>query len=298
MQLEPEVLDAYNHTISKFEDLEYRPFRHCLTLREILDAHYLIVNHFYLEGSGLFLGGPKEENSLQSTVARQYVGFGNEYKWTKEIDVCATLFFGMIKNHSFNDANKRTSFLCALFQMKKCGFYPSIPENDFADFTVAIADNKLDRFKRYREFKKESEDPEVRYISWYLQKNFRKIDNKSRVITYRQLNTILHRYGYSLENPQNNKIEVIKNTNFSGFLGIKEGLFGLGKARQNKTRMTTISFPRWTAQVPQQHVKKLRDTLGLTTYEGVDSASFYDGIQPLQELITIYDAPLKILADR
>ena len=53
-------------------------------------------------------------------------------------------------------------------------------------------------------------DPEVRYISWYLRKNCRRLENSYHTITYRDLDTILESFGFFLSDPSGNRINIYK----------------------------------------------------------------------------------------
>src|SRR5207249_1336251 len=120
-----------------------------------------------LDGAGLGGIGLKDIGLLQSAVGRQHVSFGGKAKWTNHFDICATLFFGLIKNHAFHDANKRTAFLTALFHLDTNGWCPAVSERQFEDLTVQVADNDLVRFARFNKFVENGNpDPEVAYISW------------------------------------------------------------------------------------------------------------------------------------
>src|SRR3546814_12154590 len=64
-------------------------------------------------------------------------------------DVCSSdlsLMYGLIKNHPFHDANKRTAFLCAILHLQKIGRTPTIDQKSFEDFTVNVAEGNLDTY--------------------------------------------------------------------------------------------------------------------------------------------------------
>ena len=68
-----------------------------------------------------------------------------------------------------------------LYLLHLYGWCPSVPEKEFEDFTVEIADNQLEKYARYKQLKKDNHsDPEVTFISWYLRNHSRKIDSKRR----------------------------------------------------------------------------------------------------------------------
>jgi death-on-curing protein len=293
LDLEPEIDAEYQRALTEAEALADPVGQYTLSVFDVLRAHFLIANHFYLEGEGLGGVGTKEFGLLHSAIHRQGVAFGGIVKWTNLFDVSATLFYGLIKNHAFHDANKRTAFLSALYQLHRHGWCPSVPEKEFEDFTVEIADNQLMKYARYKELVKSGDpDPEVKFISWYLRKNTRQIDKKDHVITFRDLQRILSRYGYKLANPFRNHIDIIK-------VETKQPVLALfGKERIVETKVGQIGFPRLTAEVGKGAIKTVREVTKLTPENGVDSASFFNGVDDMQSLITTYHQPLMSLASR
>jgi len=291
LDLEPPIQDAYDRAIQQAYDLRCPARPGCLDIFDVLRAHFLIANHFFIEGEGIGGIGPRDFGLLESAIHRQTSSFGGKDRWTDNFDICATLFFGLIKNHPFYDANKRTAFLSLLFQLEAQGWSPSVPERNVEDFTVEIAENKLVRYRRFRDL--DGPDPEVRFISYWIRSKFRKIDRTNRAITYKELKKIINRYGYSLENPRGNYIDVVKFEMISrSFLGL------FRKDTEQIVKVGQIGFPRWTAQIRASAVKSVREMTGLTYDRGVDSRAFYEGLDPLQSLITTYHEPLRRLAGR
>jgi prophage maintenance system killer protein len=229
---------------------------------------------------------------LLSAVDRQFVSFGGKDKWKDPFEKCGTLFYGLVTNHPFHDANKRTAFLSVLYLLHKMHRCPSVSEKEFEDFTVEIADKKLDKYARYRDMvKKGEEDPEVKFIGKYLRDKTRQIDNTNYAITYRQLRTILNRYGFDFDNPYRKYIDVVKH-------GTRKRLFGLLGSEPTFTRVCQIGFPRWSAEVSRAALKTVREATQLSARDGVDSAAFFKGLDPMQSLITSYNEPLMRLANR
>ncbi|MBY0361443.1 MAG: type II toxin-antitoxin system death-on-curing family toxin [Phreatobacter sp.] len=290
--LEPEVRAEYQRAIASLDGTDRQYGSEYLSTADVLRAHFLIANHFYLEGEGLGGIGPRDVNLLHSAVSRQTVSFGGRVKWTDRFDICATLFFGIIKNHPFYDANKRTAFLSVLYLLHRYGWCPDVPQREFEDFTVEIADGLLEKYDRFKKLRKNGDpDPEVKYISWYLRNKTRRIDNRNYSITYRELKAILNRYEFSLSNPRGNYIDIVR-------LEKRRRLFGLGPEEIVERRIAQIGFPRWTAEVGKAAVKTVREATGLTHDRGIDSAVFFQGLDPMQTLIATYHEPLMRLAHR
>lgn len=100
-------------------------------------------------------------------------------------------------------------------------------------------------------------DPDciVRFPAWFLRKNTREIDKSIYNITYRELQEILKRYGFSLVNPRGNYIDLVRIERRRPFLGL------LGE-KIVQTRVASIGFPRWTAQVSKSDLKRVREATG------------------------------------
>ncbi|WP_374634542.1 type II toxin-antitoxin system death-on-curing family toxin [Ferrovibrio sp.] len=165
LNLEPQINAEYERApaaIGDFCELEGKVY---LKTSDVLRAHFQIANHFFLEGEGLGGIGPRDYGLLNSAIHRQAVSFEGTTKWTNLFDIAATLFYGLIKNHAFHDANKRTAFLSVLYQLHENGWCPSVSEKDFEDFTVEVADNQLGKYPRYRGLVGAGEaDPEVKFM--------------------------------------------------------------------------------------------------------------------------------------
>jgi death-on-curing protein len=119
--LEPPIQKEFERFLSQISVQFPLQENKYLNAHDVLKAHFQIVNHFYLQESGLGGIGPKDLNLLESATVRQFVGFGNTSKWDSVFDICSTLFFGLIKNHPFYDANKRTAVLSVLYHLYRSG---------------------------------------------------------------------------------------------------------------------------------------------------------------------------------
>jgi len=261
-----------------------------VTAEDVLRAHFLLAEHFREHGEGMAGVGPRSLHLLQSAVSRQSVSLGGILKWTGLFDVTATLFYGIIKDHAFHDANKRTALLTALYQLQRGGRIPIIEQKDLEVLTVRTADDRLSEYGDYSRFLGR-DDEEVRFIAHFLKRGTREVDSRTYVITYRQLDSILRGFGAYLENAHGNKIDVMKE--------VQEyrGILSFGKKRVQK-RVAQIGFHDWGAEVPRGEIKIVREALELTPANNVDSQCFYQGVDALKSLIREYDTPLKRLARR
>jgi death-on-curing protein len=139
-------------------------------LHEVLQAHFLLVDFFHDVGEGIGGAGPKDVNLLHSALARQFAEFGGRPKWNDRIMLCASVMYGLIKNHPFHDANKRTAFLSAILHLQKIGRTPIISHEEFEDFTVDISDDKLHKYSGYEATESKGHDKNVIFMARFLKK--------------------------------------------------------------------------------------------------------------------------------
>ncbi|WP_299134985.1 type II toxin-antitoxin system death-on-curing family toxin [uncultured Amaricoccus sp.] len=256
-------------------------------IHEALQAHFLLADYFSKVGEGIGGIGPKDTNMLHSALARQFVEFGGKPKYSDRIDVCATLMFGLIKNHPFYDANKRTAFLISVLHLQKIGRTPTVSHQEYEDFTVNISDDNLESYSYWSEDNAPAHDREIYVISRFMKRNTRNIDLKSRTITYNELATILSQRGLGLENPKGNRIDLVRYLDSDG-----------DTRTQKAKRIAHIGFHGWSKQVSSKDISIVRDATRLDARHGYDSQSFYSGLDGPLTLIKKYKEPLERLAFR
>ncbi len=288
------MLDLYNFRLNDEYERSMKYFEYqtsggsfVIGPNEILKAHFIIVDHFSQQGENINYG-VKDFNLLASAISRQTVGFGNVNKWNRLEEIAATLFFGIIKNHSFHDANKRTALLTLIYHLILNGRTWECKLSLLDELAVKVADNKLHTLNDYKKFRK-NDDSEILYIAYFIRKHTRPIDNKYYVITYKELDKLLQKRGYFLDNPSNNYIEVckrVKQTNIFGF------------SKEKIVKILKIGFPGWKSQVNLKAIKSVLKEAHLTAEYGVDSQSFFQDADPLYSLIEEYQGPLNRLKDK
>lgn len=259
-------------------------------IHDVLRAHFLIVDYFFSEGEGIGGIGPKDLNMLHSAVNRQIVGFGLNRKWTDPLDICATLFYGLIKNHPFHDANKRTALLITLYYLQKIKRTPISSQKDFENLTVRVAESRLLKYSAFNKFSKR-EDAEILFISHFFRRNTRVIDKQHYIITYNQLRNILSKYGFRFANHHDHYIDIVKDVEKTTGIIFK-------KKEIVTERVTQINFRGWKFEVTRSTVKKIREETKLTPEYGVDSQSFFHGIDSMEALIATYKSPFERLSRR
>jgi death-on-curing family protein len=257
---------------------------------DVLRAHYLLADYFSGIGEGLGGAGPRDLNLLHSALHRQFVGFGGKSKWSGLFELTATTFFGLIKNHPFHDANKRTALLTVLAHLYRRSKQPTIGDRDLEELTVRVAEGELRKYSQFERFGNEDE-PEIAFLAWFLRRNSREVDNRYYIITFRELDRILNTFGGRLANPYGNAIDVMMNvTETYGFFA--------NKTRTVEKRVAHIGFPGWSREVSRKDIDEIRRATKLTNADGVDSTAFFRGADPVSGLIATYSGMLRRLADK
>lgn len=291
MKFEDRVQTEYDRWKKAIGDDDPHTERNCIGVHDVLKAHFIIANYFYLEGEGLGGIGPKSLNLLHSAVGRQHTSLGATFKWNTPFEICATLMFGLIRDHPFHDANKRTALLSGLYFLKMRSIVPTTDKKTLENMMVEIAERKFDA-RRFEELKSNHhvDDATVMYVAKFLSKNSRKTDHKEYLVTYRELNAILARYNFRLDDPDRNYINLYRIEKKRRLLSRQEF--------EEKKFILQIGFPGWGREVHQSAVKSVRVAAGLTADRGIDSRAFYRGVDDLDFLLAEYHANLRSLADR
>jgi death-on-curing family protein len=259
--------------------------------QKILRAHYFLADYFSNEGEQVVFG-IKSENMLLSAVGRQIVEFSGAVKWRNDLELCATLFYGLIKDHAFHDGNKRTALLTLFIHLLKVGRTLDVAHRDFEDLAVDTAASTLERHLHYEKFKKNNskDDAAVLFIADFLRRKTRKVDKRQYLITFRQLDTILKKYGFYLDEPKNNHINILQEFQ-------TKNLFGLRKKREIRV-VAQVGCPSFKSEVSQSALKTIRNETKLTSQFGIDSQVFFKDADPIDALIGKFKGPLQRLKDK
>lgn len=265
--LEKQLFDNYVHYYGQLEEVSFSGDRPHLTCENVLDAHYLICNHFMNIGEGIGGVGPKDLGLLSSAVARQMSSAFGSFIYNDLWEIASSLIFGLINDHPFHDANKRTAFLSAVFFMLENGFVPRVEISEVEDFTVEIAEFNHVHGRHMK----------IEEIAPRLKTMFRERDNRiSYIVTFNELQGLLKEHGCSIGNPSGNYINVLRGDQ----------------------RVAQIGFPGWTKEVSRNAIATVRKATGLTADNGYDAQVFFKGADPLRVLIGEYEEPLRRLAYR
>ena len=242
---------------------------------DVLRAHYLIADYFLDTGEEV-LYGVKTPDLLYSAVNRQNVSFAGRSKWENAIEKCATLFYGLVKNHAFHDGNKRTALLIALYNLYRIGRTPTEKQKEFEKLTIRVASGEVDQYKCFEKFR-DKEDAEILTIASILRKLTKKTDKRFYAMTFKEFGKRLEDYGYYFSEPHDNFIKVFKK---------RQGLW------RNDLFIRQIGCPGLSSQINEKAAKTILKDIGVQ-----DNYIFFKGGEPLYKLIEDYRAPLLRLKD-
>lgn len=281
-----ELREEYERITKENPDIE--GIRHpYINISDVLHAYFILADYFTDESSSEvehMLVGLRSADLLGSALGRQTVSFGGRRKYHDPIDICATLFYGLVKDHAFSDGNKRTALLTLLYQLTLYGYIPSAPVNQYERLVISVAANTLDKdyAKAWKKFKRNPE-PEILVISYLLRRMTKRKDNSYHVSpTMKEFCTALGTTGVTYE-INGSKIH---------FTRIEKRVWHWGQ----KKYQYTVSFNGWTRTVG---AKTARDTLEmLNLYSQYASyQDIFDQETPLYSLVDQFSVPLRRLKD-
>lgn len=295
----PSFKRSFEHTCRTYNPREYTDSGG-LTELDVVKAYYILSDYFYREGEQLHFG-IKSFNLLASAVARQEVAFGGCKKWVNEFEIMATLLYGLVKNHAFEDGNKRTALLSLLLSLNNRGYKVCRPISDLENLIVRIAANDLQQYGDYKtkEAAEFEDDYKIRFIAARIKRSAKKKSNQIGQLKYREFDNRLREFGVYLDNQKKGYIKVYKRVQVekkqSGF----KAWFPDKKDQEEKAYyVTQIPFRGWTKSVGLGTIKEVLTKAGLTEEQGIDSGVFFHHDQPEYDLIKEYRDPLVRLKDK
>jgi death-on-curing protein len=286
--LSPELKKDFNRLMEQCTPVEgiAHPLINC---EDVLRAYFILADYFTDESSGeeierMFVG-LRSEPLLASAITRQIVSFGGKNKYTDSIEICSTLFYGLVKNHAFLDGNKRVSLLILLYQLDLYGYVPKASEREFEQLVVSVAANNINSkiLKKFKNNKMSKTDIEVQAIAYSLRRMVKKKDSSYHVkITARGLCDALKVAGV-----------VVKQE--AGKLKFRREI---KKRRPFKPKVLQYSvvFGGWSRTIGAATAREVLEALELfgqyPSYQ-----DFLDGSEPMYQLIQQFEGPLRRLKD-
>ncbi|MBL7664295.1 MAG: type II toxin-antitoxin system death-on-curing family toxin [Bacteriovoracaceae bacterium] len=110
-----------------------------LTFDQILLLHKLQIEEF----GGVH--GVKDESLLLSALAQPESGMGDEYFHKDLFEMAAAYLFHLVKNHAFNDGNKRIAALAAAVFLEINGLEITANEKEFEKLVLDAAQSLVDK---------------------------------------------------------------------------------------------------------------------------------------------------------
>lgn len=282
--LPKELRAAYENDVKCCKDLDID--KDLINVSDILKAYYILADYFTDPSANQeqekMLVSVRSFGLLASAVGRQCVEFDGKRKYTDKIDICSTLFFGLVKNHSFYDGNKRIGLLILLYQLQLYGYYPKQQFNEFEKLVISVAENSLDtNYKCIWKKFKENDDCAILTISSVIRKLVTKKNTSYHLnITTKDFCNILQLSGVDWE-LDGSKIHLRRKV--KSFL------------REDKYTYI-LNFYGWTRPVK---VKMARDTCNaLHLIEEYPSfEKFSNGEGNIYKIICDFEMPLRRLKD-
>lgn len=266
-----------------------------LTTREVEMIHAKLVEEFSRDGDPISPPGIKSPDMLESAVFRQHTGIGSQLKYPDAVSNAATLVFGICCDHPFHNGNKRTALVCMLVHLDKnglCLFQTS--QADLYSLLLEIASHKIGqrvdpRRKPEKPPKRRQQDDEVEEISRWIRKRVDRIRRGERLITYRNLRQILGRFGFYLENPRGNSIDIMK------IAEAPPSLFRRSPKVEYR-RIGTVGYRDEGTEVCFRDIKYIRRLCQLTEEDGIDRDAFYSDDTLVDSFVNRYRTLLRRLA--
>jgi death on curing protein len=266
-----------------------------LTYAEVLAIHERVCNDFANTDDPVGLGGVRDQGRLlESVIARQHVGYGDDLKYADPLANAATLTFGLCCGHPFNNGNKRTALVSMLAHLDRNDrTVVGIKQKELYTMIKSVANHSLgdrpDRRRRDRPYSRREADTEVELIRVWLSKNARKVQRGERTINYRQLRRILSHFDLEMANPKNNSIGIYRAVEK------RRGLMR-NKVVMERQHIATIGYPGDSKIVGMNAIKQVRRLCQLDEKHGCDTAAFYDGADIIDVFINEYRTILEKLA--
>jgi len=269
-----------------------------VSIEEVIQIHESLVRDFAASDNPLEPPGIRSMALLESAVSRQLTSMGGQLKYPEALGNAATLAYGVCNDHPFHNGNKRTALVAMLVHLDKNKLVlKSTRDTELFDLIIATATHTAcltrEPSRKHRsDYPHEIDsDREVLAIKQWLQRRADKLIRGERQITFRQLRRLLEKFGYALQNPHRNSIDVVKVET------VKEGIIKKRSVTRYK-HIGAIDFPGDGEFVAVRVLKYVRKLCRLTEEDGVDSDSFYDEPAVVDAFINRYRTVLRRLSKR
>lgn len=101
--------------------------------------------------------GVKSENLARSAIAQPESGFGEDYFHKDLYGMAAAYLFHLVKNHAFNDGNKRIAALAAAVFLQVNGLRVIADEDEFEKLVLDAAQSLIGKEEIAKFFRENTE---------------------------------------------------------------------------------------------------------------------------------------------
>lgn len=266
-----------------FKKVQSKTCEQTLSVESVTQIHDHLARAFAEDNDPISPAGVKNVALLEMAVSRQHVGFGGVSKYPTAVLNAATLMYGLCNDHPFHNGNKRTALIAGIMHLDKNGLVlDNVTRDELYNLMLRIANHEMTDEPHTR-VEKSTADADVEAIADWLVMRTRKIIRGERTITYRQLIRILQKFEHLRVEDSGFQITVYWNA--------RGGLFD-----RERERRYLFQNPGDHRDVSTTKIKEIRDALGLTEANGVDSVSFYDNQTTINDFITRHRGVLRRLA--
>ena len=109
-----------------------------ISFQEVIVIHSILIEKFGGKQ------GIRDKNALESALNRPYQTFEGKDLYPSIIEKVAALLESLIKNHPFNDGNKRIGYSISRLILLNNNLDIKASESEKYDFIMQIAENKLE----------------------------------------------------------------------------------------------------------------------------------------------------------
>ena len=266
-----------------------------INISDVLRAYFILADYFSDASANdeveSMLIGIRDINLLISALSRQTICYDGRVKYREPLQICATTFFGLVKNHAFLDGNKRTALLTLLYQLDCYGYLPKADEREFEKLVVSVASNNLpkDYVKDYKHTVSKTEsDKYIEVIRRLLKQMTKKKDNSFHIdITARDFFEAINNIPGCICEIDGIKIRMQRTIK-------KNILFFMAPDR---VLTYTLPYRGDTRTIGASSVRDALKALELLD-QYPDYQSFIEGADPRYMIITKFEGPLRRLKDK
>jgi death-on-curing protein len=263
-----------------------------LSVEEVLKIHEILVHDFADTLDPIAPPGVRSSALLESAVGRQHTSLGDVLKYEDPISSATTLAYGICCDHAFHNGNKRTALVSMLVHLDRNQLTLfNTSQGELFDLMIGIADHGFaaEHDKRVRARSKVTMDDEINVVTRWIRERSDRIRRGEKIITYRELRNILKSFGYHLENPKDNGIDIVRHEI------VTKGFFSKRQIQVSK-RLGCMSWPGENREVGIREVKRIREMCRLREVDGTDSNSFYFYEAVVDSFVNRYRTVLRRLA--